>query len=361
MLRHRDAELESARWAAVTSRDRNADGSFVFAVKTTGIYCRPSCPARRAHRANVVFFATADAARRAGFRPCQRCSPDTSAPGRHHAAIAAACKSIETAEHEPKLKELARHAGLSPFHFQRLFKSAVGLTPKAYAQAHRRARLADALQRSATVTEAIYEAGYQSNGRFYQAAAETVGMTPREFRTGAPGVRLTYTTGRSALGHVLVATSSTGIAAILLGDNNNDLLEDLGARFPNSDLVAGTADEQQMLARVIQHIERPDRAVDLPLDIRGTAFQHQVWAALRAIQPGTTASYTEIAERIGRPKAARAVAAACAANAHAILIPCHRVVRADGDVSGYRWGVKRKRALLEREAAAQKTLPLVKK
>ena len=340
-------------WRAVQRRDRRADGAFFYAVRTTGVYCRPSCAARRARRENVRFYPTSDEAARAGFRPCRRCRPDEPALlGRRAAAVAQACRLIETADDPPALGALAAAAGMSRFHFHRVFKAITGVTPKVYASAHRARRVRDELARSPTVTDAIYGAGFNSSGRFYATVADTLGMTPTRFRAGGDGAAIRFAVGACSLGAILVAASETGVCAIRLGDDPNDLVRDLQDRLPKARLIGDDAGFGQLVARVVAFIEAPALGLDLPLDVRGTAFQHRVWQALRAIPAGTTATYAEIAERIGAAKAARAVAQACGANGLAVAIPCHRVVRSDGELSGYRWGVERKRALLDREAAS---------
>jgi len=343
---------EDARWQAVRQRDHAADGAFVYSVRTTGIYCRPSCPSRRARPENVAFHADCAAAERAGFRACRRCRPNESSLAERQAALAvAACRMIETAEEAPSLDVLAEAAGLSRFHFHRMFKAVTGVTPKAYADAHRGDRMREELAQTATVTEAIYGAGFNSNGRFYAAVPERLGMTPTAFRDGGTGTEIRFAIGQCRLGAILVAATAKGIVAIQFGDDPQALLEGLQDRFPKARLVGGDAAFEQLVARVVGFVEAPSGGLDLPLDVRGTAFQQKVWQALRGIPAGTTASYAEIAARIGRPKAVRAVAQACAANDIAVAIPCHRVVRADGALSGYRWGVARKRALLDREAS----------
>ncbi len=344
---------ESARRDAVAARDRAADGAFVYAVTTTGVYCRPSCPARRAKPEHVRFFATPAQAARAGFRPCRRCRPDEPAAGRHAAAVEAACRLIEAAETPPDLGAIAARAGLSRFHFHRVFKAATGLTPKAYAAGWRAKRVRAALAAGASVTEAIYDAGFGTSSRFYAEASRRLGMAPRAWRGGGAGACLRFALGATSLGAILVAASEQGIAAIELGDEGETLLADFQARFPEAELIGGDADFARLVTRVIALVEHPEMAADLPLDIRGTAFQERVWRALQAIPPGMTVSYAALAERIGAKGAARAVAGACAANPLAIAIPCHRVVRSDGALSGYAWGVGRKRALLAREAAAK--------
>ncbi|MFN0218105.1 MAG: bifunctional DNA-binding transcriptional regulator/O6-methylguanine-DNA methyltransferase Ada [Hyphomicrobium sp.] len=349
--KRRPPALDDVRmWQAIVARDPSFDGRFYFSVATTGVFCRPSCAARRAKRQNVAFHATADAAKAAGFRPCKRCRPDQqSNAAREAATIAAACRAIETAEAAPSLAELAGAAGLSPFHFQRRFKAIVGVTPKAYAVAGRRERLRGALQTSSTVTDAIYDSGFNSSGRFYDQSGEFLGMTPTAYRARGAGEEIRFAVSRCSLGKVLVAATERGVCAVLLGVDANELERDLSRRFAKARIVDGKGDIASLVARVVAFIERPTRRCDLPLDIRGTAFQHQVWTALQDIRPGATASYAEIAARIGKPTAVRAVAQACAANALAVVVPCHRVLRRNGDVSGYRWGVARKRALLKRE------------
>jgi len=343
---------DSKRWEAVLRRDRAADGAFVYSVRTTGVYCRPSCAARLPRRENVQFHDSNAAAERAGFRPCKRCRPNEPAPAeRQAAAIAKACRMIEGAEDMPSLDVLAQAADLSRFHFHRLFKAATGVTPKAYGEAHRGERLRDELGRRRTVTEAFYGAGFNSSGRFYEAAPDLLGMTPSAFRAGGGGAVIRFAVGQCSLGGILVAATDKGVCAIQLGDDPDRLVRALQDRFPKASLIGGDARFEALIAKVVGFVEKPAQGLDLPLDIRGSAFQQRVWRALRDIRPGATATYSEIAKRIGRPKAVRAVAQACAANAIAVAIPCHRVVRTDGSLSGYRWGVERKRALLQREAA----------
>jgi AraC family transcriptional regulator of adaptative response/methylated-DNA-[protein]-cysteine methyltransferase len=349
---------DDERWQAVVIRDRWADGSFFYAVATTGVYCRPSCGARAPRRENVSFHATANAARAAGYRACKRCRPDGGGVAEAHAAaILRACRIIETAETIPALSELAEAAGFSPFHFHRVFKSVTGVTPRAYAAAHRAGRVREALGRADTVTAAIYDSGYNSSGRFYAASAGMLGMTPSRFRDGGAGEAIRFALGQCSLGGILVAATEKGIVAITLGDDPEALLQDLQRRFPSAALVGGDAEFERMVATVVGFVEAPEAGLDLPLDIRGAAFQQRVWQALRAIPAGATTSYSEIARRIGAPNAARAVAKACADNALAVAIPCHRVVRSDGALSGYRWGIDRKRALLDREAGAARRAP----
>ena len=340
------------RWAAVVARDPSADGGFVYSVATTGVYCRPSCGSRQANPANVRFHDTPAAAEAAGFRPCKRCRPDQASLAERNAAkVAAACRLIEAAETPPALADLAQAAGLSPHHFHRLFKATTGVTPADYARAHRADRVRAALPASGSVTEAIYDAGFNAPSRFYETSNRMLGMTPGDYRAGGAGAEIRFAVGDCSLGAVLVAASAKGVCAILLGDDPDALVRDLQDRFPRADLVGGDAGFEATVARVVGFVEQPALGLDLPLDVRGAAFQQRVWRALVDIPPGSTASYADVARAIGAPKAARAVAGACAANALAVAIPCHRVVRSDGGLSGYRWGVERKRALLRREGA----------
>jgi AraC family transcriptional regulator of adaptative response/methylated-DNA-[protein]-cysteine methyltransferase len=341
------------RWAAVVRRDRRADGIFYYSVQTTGVYCRPGCAARRPRREHVRFHATCQEAEAAGFRPCRRCRPDERAlADRHAAAVARACRLIETAEEMPGLAALAGAAGMSRFHFHRVFKATTGVTPRAYAAAHRARRVRDALTRGKTVTDAIYEAGFASSGRFYATSGAVLGMTPTDFRSGGAGASIRFAVGECSLGSILVAATEKGVCAILLGDDPDRLVRDLQDRFPKARLIGADQGFEHVVARVVGLVERPALGLDLPLDVRGTAFQQRVWQALRRIPAGATATYRDIAERLGVPRAVRAVARACASNPIAVAIPCHRVVRRDGALSGYRWGVDRKRALLAREAAS---------
>lgn len=346
------ATLADPRWIAVIARDPAADGSFVYSVASTGIYCRPTCPSRRPGIEQVAFHDSATEAEAAGFRPCRRCTPDgQSLTEKHAATVAELCRFIETAAQAPTLAELAARSGISAHHLHRLFKATTGLTPRAYAAAQRAQRIRHQLQHSPTVTEAIYGAGYGSSGRFYEEAGQLLGMTPSDYRAGGANSTIRFALGECSLGSILVACSGRGICSILIGDDPQTLAHDLQDRFPAAELIGGDAGFEQLVARVVGLVEAPGLGHDLPLDIRGTAFQQRVWQALREIPPGGTVSYSELARRIGSPGSARAVAGACAANVLAVAIPCHRVVRSDGSLSGYRWGVERKRALLESEAA----------
>ena len=342
---------DDERWAAVVNRDHSAGGRFFYSVATTGVYCRPGCSARRPRRENVRFHETREMAERAGFRPCRRCRPDDPPLAERRAqAVARACRLIETADEVPNLDALAEAAGMSRYHFHRVFKGATGVTPRAYAAARRAERVREALRRGGTVTEAIYDAGFNSGGRFYAGAAGVLGMAPASFRRGGAAETIRFAAGACSLGSILVAATAKGVCAILLGDDPDALVHELEERFPRAELIGGDAGFEALVARVVGFVEAPALELDLPLDVRGTAFQRRVWQALRNVPAGETASYRRIAECIGAPKAARAVARACAANTLAVAIPCHRVVRGDGALSGYRWGVERKRALLDREA-----------
>jgi AraC family transcriptional regulator, regulatory protein of adaptative response / methylated-DNA-[protein]-cysteine methyltransferase len=350
-LKHASETESDPRWAAVVNRDPKADGQFYYSVKTTGVYCRPSCAARPARPENVQFHVTREDAEKAGFRPCKRCKPDQPSLLEQHAAtVAKVCKLIEKSETLPGLDELAEHAGLSTYYFHRIFKAVTGLTPRAYAAGHRAARIRKELERSATVTNAIYDAGFNSSSRFYEKSNQLLGMTPSSYRAGGANTEIRFAIGECSLGSILVASSKRGVCAILLGDDPEELLHDLQDRFPRSNLIGGDSEFEHLVARVVGFVEAPAIGLDLPLDVRGTAFQQRVWQTLREIPVGSTVSYTDIAKRIGAPKSVRAVARACAANPLAVVIPCHRVVRNDGGLSGYRWGVERKRTLLEKEA-----------
>ena len=357
---HGDATIEPVepaendpRWAAVRGRDRGADGTFYYSVKSTGVYCRPSCGARLPNPKNVRFHLTRDDAEQAGFRPCKRCKPgEPSLAERYAATVADACRAIEASESISSLTALAKRAGLSLHHFHRVFKAVSGLTPREYGAAHRANRVREELRKSGRVTEAIYDAGFSSSGRFYASTDRMLGMTPTDYRAGGLHAEIHFAVGECSLGSILVARTSKGVCAILLGDEPEGLVRDLQDRFPRAALIGGDEAFERIVAKVVGFVEAPALGLDLPLDVRGTAFQERVWKALREIPPGSTASYSEIAARVGAPKAGRAVAQACAANALAVAIPCHRVVRHDGALSGYRWGVERKRALLKREGAA---------
>lgn len=339
------------RWARIVARDKSADGEFWFSVATTGVYCRPSCPARTANPKNVTIYDSIEAAKSAGFRPCKRCNPDgLSTEAENGALIAKACRMIEESDDEPSLDELADAVELSPSYFHRMFKAATGLTPKAYAVAHRAKKVRQSLSSRCTITEAMYDAGFNSSGRFYEKATDMLGMTPSQYRDGGKDEEIKFAVGQTSLGAILVASSTKGVAAILLGDDPEALVRNLQDRFPKARLVGADPDYEALVAQVVGFVEAPAVGLDLPLDVRGTAFQQRVWRALQEIPVGETVSYTEVAHRIGMPNAVRAVASACATNKLAVAIPCHRVVRNDGALSGYAWGVERKRKLIDGEA-----------
>ncbi len=338
------------RWASVLARDAAADGMFYYSVKTTGVYCRPSCASRTALPKNVQFHETIEAAESAGFRPCQRCKPDQPSFAVQHAEIIAKiCRLIEASDQAIKLQTLADKAGLSIYHFHRVFKAITGLTPKAYFAAQRTKRVRTELSKKTAITDAIFEAGYNSNSRFYENSKQILGMTPTEYRAGGKNTEIRFAIGKCALGVILIAVSTIGVCAIFLGDDAEELIQDLQTAFPSAHLIGGENAFEQMVAKVIRFVEAPKLGLDLPLDVRGTAFQQRVWQVLQEIPVGKTVNYTDIAKWIDMPKAARAVAGACAANTLAVAIPCHRVVRRDGELSGYRWGVGRKQALLDLE------------
>ncbi len=349
-----DEDAPTARWRAVESRERAADGTFVFAVTTTGIYCRPSCPARRPKRENTQFFADGPAARAAGFRACKRCCPDEQ-PAIER-AVAQARELLDAAEGEPfPLTQLAAKVKLSPSHLQREFQRQIGLSPKQYERAHRLERLRRGMAGSRTILDAGFEAGYGSASRLYDDATRTLGMTPGRFRDGGRGVRIAFAQRKTALGHLLLATTERGLCAVRVGDSAEAVRAELAAEFPRATLV----EDRTALARQFESVAAllAGQAAELPLDIQATAFQALVWQALQRIPRGKTMSYGELARVLGRPKAARAVARACATNPVALVVPCHRVVGQDGALTGYRWGVERKRQLLERERSGRLERP----
>lgn len=343
---------DAARWAAVQQRDARADGVFYYSVRSTGVYCRPGCGARCPLRANVAFHASCAAAESAGFRPCQRCQPNQPPLAERQAlAVAQACRSLADVA-EPTLDALAASVGMSRFHFQRVFKLHTGVTPKAYARACRAERLRAGLVQDGSVTAALYAAGFDAASTMYGASATLLGMAPASYQAGGAGEQIRFAVAASSLGALLVAATERGICAILIDDDPARLVRDLQDRFPRAQLIGAERDFERTVAQVVGLVEAPQIGLDLPLDVRGSAFQQRVWAALRTIPAGATVSYTELARRIGAPGAVRAVASACAANPLAVAVPCHRVVRLDGNLSGYRWGVERKATLLARERAA---------
>jgi len=342
-------QFDDSRWQAIKRRDRAAAGDFVYGVSTTGVYCRPSCPARLPKVENIRFFSCKEEAERAGFRPCKRCRPNEAPLEQRQAdSVAAACKLIEEAEEAPDFDAIAKAAGMSRHHFHRVFKEVMKMTPGAYARALRERRAVENLSSGSNVTEAIYDAGYSSSSRFYENFASKLGMAPSVLAKGGAGEIVHFAIGECSLGPILVAATAKGVCAIEFGDHPEGLLRSFQDRFPNAELRGGDADFERLVTRVVSSVETGGK-VDLPLDVRGTAFQHRVWQALTEIPRGKTATYAEVAQSIGQPSAVRAVANACANNRLAVAIPCHRVVRTDGSLSGYRWGVERKAALLEKE------------
>jgi AraC family transcriptional regulator of adaptative response/methylated-DNA-[protein]-cysteine methyltransferase len=346
-------DIDTHRWDAVVARDERADDTFVYGVITTGVFCRPSCPSRRPRREHVRFFPAPDAveaAEAAGLRACRRCDPAGDGPAARRAAlVAAVCRAIDQAQVPPTLAALAKEVGMSPFHVHRVFTAEMGITPKRYADARRAARVRDGLDAGVGVTDALYDAGFASSARFYASSTDRLGMTPSEFRVGGAGADVRFAVGECWLGAILVAATDRGVCAIELGDDPDTLVRALQDRFHTAHLVGDDPAFDALVARVVAQVDAPASSDDLPLDVRGTAFQERVWQALRALPAGSTVTYAELAERIGSPRSVRAVAGACAANHLAVAIPCHRVVRTDGSLSGYRWGVDRKAALLARE------------
>lgn len=337
-------QTEEMRWQAVVGRDPAADGRFYYAVRTTGIYCRPTCPSRRPKRANVAFFETATAAEQAGYRPCQRCRPAQLTTEQR--VVAQVEQILQRAEEAPSLAELGQAVGLSPFHLQRLFKRATGLSPRAYASLARAERLKTELKRGAKVTDALYQAGYGSSRALYDQAKQRLGMTPGAYQKGGAGEQIHYACAETFVGSMLLAATARGVCALRFGEAS-ELVAELHREFPRATIREDVARLKPYIQMVQAHLT--GAALDLPLDLKGTAFQERVWAALRSIPRGEVRSYKQVAELIGEPKSTRAVARACATNPVALAVPCHRVVRANGDLSGYRWGLRRKEALLRAE------------
>lgn len=348
----RNELLDARRWQAVCERDKNWDGAFVFAVCTTGIYCRPSCRSRRAKRENLSFYETPEQAKSAGYRACKRCKPDQADHSPHVEVIVETCRDIQAAEEEPDLATLAASAGFSPGHFQRIFKAHVGLSPKRYAMAVRKQRLRNGLSASENVAHAIYDAGYASASRAYADNAMP-GLPHRRYKKGAEGETIHYANTMTSLGSILVAATDRGICLVEFAEKE-DSLGLLETHFPRGHLEETVGNLTDWIEKVVARIDLPQKAqrntARIPLDIRGTAFQEKVWQALTEIPPGETVSYAQLARSLGQPKATRAVASACASNHLAVMVPCHRAIRGSGDLAGYKWGIERKRALLEREA-----------
>lgn len=343
-------QSDTDRWNAVQSRDRNGEESFYYGVLTTGVYCRPGCSSRLPRRENVVFFDSTSEAEQAGYRPCKKCHANTISPTELlRLNMVQACRRLEQSGQPVLLKDLAEKAGMSPCHFQRRFRQIVGVTPKQYEMRVRAGRFQDSLKEKRSVTEALYSAGYGSGSTVYDKNRDYLAMQPKVYRNGARGEQITFATVTCFLGWMLVAATERGICAIEFGDEAEMLIDQLKQRFPQAVLIHGEKNFQGVVHEVINHVENPDQQFSMPLDIRGTAFQQKVWRLLRRIKPGETRSYSDIAEQIGTPGAVRAVARACGSNRLAVVIPCHRVVRKDGTISGYRWGVERKNVLLEKE------------
>jgi AraC family transcriptional regulator of adaptative response/methylated-DNA-[protein]-cysteine methyltransferase len=355
---------ETKLWKAVESRDASGAGQFFYGVKTTRIYCRPTCSSRRPLRKNVVFFATSAEARAQGYRACRRCRPDEATTSRAavapiNAVVHELARQIEANPEQPfRLTQLARRAGYSPFHLQRNFKAIIGSTPKEYQTAARLRTLKQELRKDAPVADAIYQAGFGSGSRVYEKADGQLGMTPSEYRSGGKGLTISYASGRTPLGLLMIGATDRGICFLQFGDNERALQAELQRQFPAAAVqpMPATHEEQfeSWMAALNRHLRGLEPRLDLPLDVRGTAFQLIVWRYLQKLPYGEIRSYSEVAEAIGKPSAARAVARACAANGIALLIPCHRVVRGTGELGGYRWGVQRKRVLLDTERASSK-------
>lgn len=347
-------DKNEARWEALKNRQTPIQSDFFYGVITTGVYCGPNSPTKLPRRENIIFFDTAEEAEIAGFRRSKREKQSTEAVNiKNAAAVAEACRLLDATEEPLNLTMLAEKVGMSAFHFHRTFKKLTGLTPKAYSVSATRSRVRDQLSQKITVTDALYEAGFNSNSRFYEASNQILGMKPKEYKAGGEKLNIVFALGECALGSILVAKSERGICAISLGDDPDTLIQNFQDQYPKANLIGGNAEFEKIVAHVVGFVESPGLEFGLPLDIRGTVFQERVWQALREIPAGTTSTYAEIARSIGMPKSVRAVANACGANKLAVAIPCHRVVRSDRSLSGYRWGVERKRKLLDRESEIQ--------
>lgn len=350
--------MEEQLWQAVVSRDARFDGQFVFAVSSTKVYCRPSCPSRRPRRDRVSFFKLPDAAERAGFRACLRCQPRLNATVDPQVALVQrVCNLLDAAGQENetvKLAELASQAGVSQFHLQRTFKRVLGISPRQYLTARRFGSFKQLVREGESVTNAVYDSGFNSSSRVYEQAAIELGMTPATYSRGGRGVQIAYTIVTSPLGRLLVAMTERGVCAVRMGDADTELEKDLRAEFPEAAIERADASLRQTVQKILRHLTQHEQHLDLPLDIRSTAFQRQVWEKLRAIPYGQTVSYGEVAKSLGKPGAVRAVGRACATNPVALVIPCHRVVREDQSLGGYRWGLERKQRLLDLESSKAK-------
>lgn len=347
--RRRSVDEDLLRWRAVESRDPAADGKFVYAVSSTGVFCRPTCPSRRPRRDRVEFFESPKAARAAGYRACARCHPENGVSSLPSEKVTSACRTIRDAQNMPSLGQLASDAGLSVSHFHRLFRRIMGVTPREYRASLMTEKAKEALRSGDTVTGAMYEAGFSSSGRFYESGAKRMGMIPKHLRDGGKEEIIQFASAPCSLGQVLVAATVRGICEIWLGDKADSLAKRLQTLYPKAEFAPNTRIMSRLVADVVRLVDRPTSGIHLPLDLRGTAFQMRVWAALQKIPLGTTQTYGQIARSLGRPNSARAVGQACARNRVAIVVPCHRAVGADNSLHGYRWGTKRKKALLERE------------
>ena len=344
-------------WQAVVAKDATFDGQFVFAVSSTGIYCRPSCPSRRAHRERVKFFDLPEAAEQAGFRACLRCQPQRARIlDPQIELVQRVCRLLNDSETETsKLAELASHAGVSVFHLQRTFKRVMGISPRQYLTARKFGNFKTLVRKGETVTNSLYESGFNSSSRLYEYASEELGMTPATYSRGARGVNINYTIVDSSMGRLLVAVTERGVCAVRMGDDDAELEKDLHEEFPHAQIAREDSALRGPVEKILNHLDKNDACLDLPLDIRATAFQRQVWEQLRAIPYGETVSYGDVAKALGKPGAVRAVGRACATNPVALVIPCHRVVREDKSLGGYRWGLERKKRLLDHERRLQKT------
>jgi AraC family transcriptional regulator of adaptative response/methylated-DNA-[protein]-cysteine methyltransferase len=342
------------KWSLVLARDAKADGRFVYAVKSTGVFCRPSCPSRRPRRENVEFFDSPTQAQQAGYRACRRCTPLERNP--QSQKVDAACRYIDqNLDITLSLTAISRHVAISPFHFQRMFKRMLGISPREYQQARRAGKFRQALLNEGSVTDAIYEAGYSSSSRAYESIPAQLGMTPSAFKNGGEGVEIRCTVISTELGMLLVATTARGVCAVRFGESEAALMRELKRDFAAAEIRRDDHALEAVAIQIKQLVSGSTASLNIPLDLRGTAFQQMVWKELRRIPAGQTRSYTEVAKTIGRPKAVRAVANACASNPVALVVPCHRVVQKNGSLAGYRWGVKRKAALLEKEQSAVST------
>ena len=340
---------ETTCWQAVQTRDANFDGVLYYGVRSTGVYCRPSCASRQPKRENVTFFALPEAAQQAGFRSCLRCRPDAMRRQDPQAETVRRVCQLMVENTDASWLEIGAQTNLSESHLQRIFKKLMGITPRQYAEALRTNRFKAEVRNGKAVADAMYEAGYSSSSRLYEKAARQLGMTPGTYRKGGKGMKITFTTTDCALGRLLVAETDIGVCSITLGDDAEKLAQDLRTEYSQAELTRDTAALQSHVQTILQHLNGQQPHLELPLDVRATAFQQRVWEELRRIPYGATASYSEIARRLGQPSATRAVARACATNPVALVTPCHRVVRENGDLSGYRWGIERKRQLLAQE------------